>query len=249
MKAAVPSAELEIELPPGYNGPPRSANGGFACGTFAAALGGGRDARVAVTLLSPPPMGRRLELRPAARRTTVWDDTGGDLVAVLTEHDDALDVSPLLPAVTADDARAAESRFEGDDGHPFPTCFVCGPDRTAADGGLGLRPGPVPGAAMPTVACIWTAPAATSPDATPEAVVWAVLDCPGGWTDDPTRNPAVLGRMRAAIDRLPDPGATYVVVATQTERDDEGITTVSALVDPEGRHLAWATARWMPLSR
>ena len=45
-------------IPPRYNGPPDSANGGYACGLMSEALGGGFE----VTLLRPPPLGVDLDL-------------------------------------------------------------------------------------------------------------------------------------------------------------------------------------------
>jgi hypothetical protein len=45
-------------IPPRYNGPPDSANGGYACGLISEALGGGFE----VTLLRPPPLGVDLDL-------------------------------------------------------------------------------------------------------------------------------------------------------------------------------------------
>ena len=45
-------------IPARFNGPPGSANGGYACGVFSEALGGGFE----ITLLVPPPLETQLEI-------------------------------------------------------------------------------------------------------------------------------------------------------------------------------------------
>ena len=45
-------------IPPRFNGPPHSANGGYACGLISEALGGGFE----VLLRRPPPLGVELDL-------------------------------------------------------------------------------------------------------------------------------------------------------------------------------------------
>ena len=45
-------------IPARFNGPPGSANGGYACGVFSEALGGGFE----VTLLVPPPLETQLDI-------------------------------------------------------------------------------------------------------------------------------------------------------------------------------------------
>jgi hypothetical protein len=89
---------------------------------------------------------------------------------------------------------------------------VCGVDREDS-GGLFLSPGPV--ASMPdTVACTWTPDESvlSAAGAVPDEIVWSVLDCPGGRTGDPAREPMVLGRMAARILTPPRPHQQHVVV-------------------------------------
>lgn len=217
-----------------FNGPPASANGGYACGVIAAAAAEALGGPVAVTLVAPPPLDTELHLSAAGRRAHVF--AGEELVATA-----ALDSSgvaapdPVSLSVAAD----AEASFTGS-GHPFPTCFVCGTSRTGDDG-MGLRPGPVPGRPS-TVACRWT-PSAVAPE-----LVWAALDCPGGWTDDPAREAMVLGRMVARIDELPQAGRAHVLVGQRVDRNGRTATNITALYDEDGRMLARATAIWVAVS-
>ena len=115
-----------ITIDPRFNGPADSANGGVTCGLLARATG-----RNEVTLRKPPPVGRPLELRDGS----LYD--GDELVAssAVTE----VDLEPRGPVPLAEAAIATAS-YGGWHGHPYPTCFVCGPEN---QDGLRLFPGPV----------------------------------------------------------------------------------------------------------
>ncbi|MFF9127537.1 hypothetical protein ACF09J_30455 [Streptomyces sp. NPDC014889] len=217
------------------NGPDGSANGGYACGAFARLC----PMPVAVTLHAPPRLDRPLRAEVGGRRAHLWD--GDQLIATAapTEHR----VGHVDPVSSAD-AIQASGQYPGRLNHPFPRCFVCGPDRKPGEGLL-LAPGPVPGRAA-TVACPWV------PDATvtgengrvlPE-FVWSVLDCPSGWTADLVTAPKVLGWMRAELETLPTPGDQCVVVGRLDTYDDHGLASTSVLYDSRGTVLARATTRW-----
>src|SRR5262249_35792868 len=120
---------------------------------------------------------------------------------------------------------------------PFPTCFVCGPDRTD---GLRIFPGPVDNGA---VAAPWIAPADVS-----EAMVWASLDCPGGWAVTGAGRPYVLGRMALRLTRIPDPGEGCVVVGARDAVDGRKAFVHSTLYGPDGAELARARATWIAIA-
>jgi hypothetical protein len=91
--------------------------------------------------------------------------------------------------------------------HPFPGCFVCGPNRAPGDG-LRIFPGMV--AASDAVAALWT-PDATLCDArgrvAPE-FLWAALDCPSAFPlleSEASRalEPMVLAKLCVALDGEP----------------------------------------------
>ncbi|ATE55695.1 hypothetical protein [Actinosynnema pretiosum] len=221
---------MEVRVPARFNGPPGSAQGGWVCGLLArlAAPEG-----AVVTLLSPPPLETPLLLETGPRRAVLR--LGEEVVAtVAAATSDPPAVDPVPPEVAA----AAEDGFPGADGHPFPTCFACGPDR--ADG-LRLRPGPVPGRPG-DAACRWTPGPHTS-----DEVLWAVLDCPGGWTGDPRADPAVLTRMTARLLAPPVPGAPHVVVARAAGRTGRTAVKLTSVYGPGGALVATASARWTAL--
>jgi hypothetical protein len=231
--------EADLHIGERFRGPPGSPNGGYACGSVAELLGGS----VEVTLRRPPPLGRPLRLRPGDGGGAVVHD-GDELVAEARPATVALDVPGVVSPAQA--ARAAE-RYPLFRGHPFPSCFTCGPDRAAGDG-LRIFPGPVPGGDL------WAAP--WTPDASvadrdglvAPAVVWAALDCPGGIAvmGDAV---VVLGRMAARVLARPRAGTPYHLVAwPDSAPDGRKRPAGSALLDGHGAVLAVARAVWVTLS-
>jgi hypothetical protein len=231
-----------LVVPTRFNGPPDSGNGGYVAGLLAAVL---PDAEaVQVTLRLPPPLGSPLDVRPQDDGLVA---TSGDAV-VATAQPARLGTDPL-PPVPFDVAADAESRYAGLSSHPFPTCFVCGPDRPAGDG-LGLRPGRVDAPDGP-VATTWV-PDASLADGRgeiPAAVVWAVMDCPSGWASDIEARPMVLGRVTAAVHAVPQVGERCVVVGQVLGGEGRKTFTASTAYDSDGRALGHAEATWIELRR
>jgi hypothetical protein len=123
-----------------------------------------------------------------------------------------------------------------DPGHPFPHCFVCGPEGE----GLRLRPSP---------AGEGRAVAAWQPGEIRPELVWAALDCPGAFAVDPelSRGATVLGRLAVHVGRLPDPGDELVVVAWDLG-GAEGRRSYAGTALFRGKEpLAWGRATWFSL--
>lgn len=229
--------EPSLMFPGRFNGPPGSANGGYACGVIAGHVPADL---VEVTLLHPPPLDTALlvedtgpvyEVRPA----------GGEVVAVAKPVDEPVEVLPPVLDIPAD-AEAAVA----DANHPFRSCFTCGPDREPGDG-LRIFVKRLPGQSI--LADLWTPDESLADDdgAVRPEIVWAALDCPGGWAAF-NRIPggvAVLGRMTARIDRVPHVGEQCAVVATSDWRDGRKIGAHSALYTADGELLAAARAVWI----
>lgn len=208
-----------------FNGPPASANGGVTCGLLAAHV----DAPVvAVTLRRPPPLDVELTVHDGE----LYD---GDLLVAAAEAA-AVDLDPH-PAVDVGRAAAAEASYAGLSAHPFPGCFVCGTDRTPPDG-LGLRPGPV---ASGVVAATWT------PPGDEPFLVWAALDCPGGWASETPGRPMVLGRMALQHVAPPRIGEPHVVVGWTIGAQGRKTFAGTALYDAAGRLRAVAQQTWISL--
>ncbi len=239
-----PTEDTSLTIAARFAGPPGSGNGGYTSGRLARCLSSGEP--VTVTLRRPPPLETELVVsRAAAEREgdgVALLAGDGSLVAVASSG--GFDAAPPA-AVGVEEATAAESSYAGLSGHPFPGCFVCGPDRTAGDG-LRLSPGRYTAG---HTACVWTPDASLASDddvacAAPE-FVWAALDCPGGWASDLESRPLVLGRMTAAYERLPAVDEPYVVVGAVRGGERRKTYTSSALYDAAGRLLGRAEHVWI----
>ena len=207
-----------------FNGPPGTGNGGYSAGTFAGLVDGGV---AEVTLIKPPP----LDVPLTAAGEAVVDPAGEVIAAVRAVPAFAAGAPP----VTLDAATQASKRYAGFADHPFPTCYVCGPERPD---GLRVFPGPADG----VVAAPFTAPSQVATE-----TVWAALDCPGGWSVLSPGRAYVLGRMAAIIDALPAPGSESVVVGRLAATEGRKATVHTALYSPAGDLLAHARATWVAI--
>ncbi|MFQ6171680.1 hypothetical protein ACK8HX_08745 [Oryzobacter sp. R7] len=234
---------MELTIPSRYCGPPESGNGGWVSGAVARTVPTTADRpAVTVRLSAPPPLDRPMvldtEITPGEGGpvVTVRLLDRGHLVATATPAADLTE--PLPPAPTLEEARAAEDRYEGLADHPFPTCFSCGTARTPGDG-LCLRPGPLADGSG-RYATTWT------PGEDPEVpLVWAALDCPGGWSAGIAGRPMVLGTMTARLHALPETGEPHVVLAWQRGSQGRRHHSGSVLLSPSGTVLARAEATWV----
>ena len=217
-----------MRIPARFNGPPRSANGGYTCGLVAALLGGEAE----VTLRVPPPLERELRVVRADGRVELRD--GETLVA----QGERVLVDVEVPApVSVADAEAASTRYAGFAHHAYPTCFTCGPER---EDGLGIYAGPV-AERDGVVASTWTPAEEPAPE-----VVWAALDCPSGWAvDDFQREGVLLGRMAARVDRLPASDEPLVVLGWRIGEEGRKRYAGSALTTVEGDVLARSRSTWI----
>ena len=209
-----------------FNGPPGSANGGVTAGRLAAYVGA---AAVEVTLRRPPPLGVDLRVEAAGGTARLLD--GDVLVAEAVPTTVEVEVGPAVPV-----EQAAATVFPGRDRHPYPTCFVCGTERTD---GLAVHPGPLGDG---RVAGVWT-PAGDDP-----VLVWAALDCPGGWASDLAGRPLVLGRIAVQRHGEVRPGEPHVVVGWTTGGEGRKVHTGTALHDADGTLLAVSRATWLAVA-
>jgi hypothetical protein len=152
-----------------FCGPPDSANGGYACGLLARRMTG----PVEVTLRRPPPLEKPLEVEVEDAGGSLLD--GNELVAAARAAELEVEVPEPVSQTEAETAAQRCELLLHD--HPFPTCFVCGPDRSERDG-LRIFPGPVDGREI--VAAAWTPDRSLAdPDGSVrEEIMWAALDCP-----------------------------------------------------------------------
>lgn len=217
-----------------HNGPPETANGGYACGLVARHV----DGPAHVSLRRPVPLATPLELeRHDDGHVTLHD---GD--ALIAEADPALPLDGLEPPYrpTPEEAREAAASRPRAWPEAFDTCWVCSP----REDGLGVIFGPLRERPDMTGAVLHAGAAETL---APE-VVWAALDCPS-YTPSLWRNetPSLLASMRAEILAPVPAGKSLVVAGWALGSDGRKHRSATAILAPEGRVLARAEALWIRL--
>jgi hypothetical protein len=229
-----------------FNGPPGSGHGGYTSGLLAAALGSGS---AVVTLRRPPQVERPLELSVVDGVATLRD--GDVVIAEASEADHEALVIDLPDPVSFEDTAKAAAEFDVEDyirRHPFPTCFVCGPDRAPGDG---LRIFPV-SAAPGVVTCPWVPDESLAgPDGRVDPVyLWAAMDCPSGLSRFDAgieETASVLGRMAGVVQRSPDVGEQLVVAGWSVGLEGRKRTAGSVVWGADGEVLAQSRTTWIVL--
>lgn len=239
----------QIRIDRRYNGPPDSGHGGYTCGVVAARVDGPAE----VTVRRPPPLDTPLAVTLDADGSARVLD-GDDLVAEgrFRDQDLGIEVPDPVGIADAEAAGGASWLHEHPEEHPFPTCFVCGPQRARRDG-LGIIVGSVAGREV--AADVWTPSAdlADTNGAVLAEFVWAALDCSGGvgsFLIDPLEgNPFVLGRFAVTIASPVRAGAPHAVVGWRVGVDGRKLTAGSAIFTADAQLAALARATWIQLSR
>jgi hypothetical protein len=228
---------LGLTIDSRFCGPPESGNGGYVAGLLAAELGG---SDCEVVLRAPPPLARPLQLSKDGGTLCLLD--GERLIA--TAAPARVDVL-VPPAPSLREAEEARSRFAGFRAHPFPGCFVCGPDRSEGDG-LRIFPG---ASAERTVAAPWM----PSPDLCgadgrlrPQ-FVWAALDCPGYFAVATDSRSALLGKIAVHIAVPVGCGEPLVVVGWTVDSSDRKHRAATVLYRDK-QPVAWAMATWIAMA-
>jgi hypothetical protein len=239
------SAEIRIDRR--FCGPPDSGNGGYTCGLVAAEVGG----RAEVTLRRPPPLDTPLRVDTNGEAVHVFDGDALVADAVAASGDLGVDVPDPVGIAEAGRAATRSPLHEHPEDHPFPTCFVCGPQRAQGDG-LRILVGPVEG--RDVAADAWTPGADLAGDdgtVRPE-FVWAALDCSGGvgsFLVEPLEgNPYVLGRLAVGIPGVVRVGEPHAVVGWRVARDGRKLTAGSAIFTAAGEVAGSARATWIQLA-
>lgn len=221
-----------------YNGPPTSGHGGVTVGRAAELV---RRGPVEVRLLAPPPLDTELTPRP-----------DGDAVVVAGPAGDVVRVRPLdepvevgrFDLVSTEEVDAAADAYlarVAEHGHPFPTCFGCGPDRPGATG-LREFAGAVGDGSVARLRV-------DGDDPVPDWLVWAGIDCPSapGSMLPAAEAPAavVLGTLAGQVEHQVRAGVEHQVRSRLLEVSGRKYTTEVAVLDPDGRAVASARAVWI----
>lgn len=225
-----------------FRGPPESGNGGYTCGRLADYI----DGPATVRLMKPPPLDIHMDVVRVDGEVQLRQDE--DLIARAWPGAPEMEV-PDAPDLEA--ARRRRTAFAGHTHHAFPGCFVCGVDRSDGDGLLiHAGPGKSGEDVAHHVACDWT-PHPSLCDVRsvlPDHLVWAALDCPGGWSFlSFSSEVALLGEFSAELISPLRCGESYVISGWEIDRDGRKRHTGSAVHDAQGSLLARARATWITI--
>jgi hypothetical protein len=220
-----------------FCGPPDSGNGGYACGRLARYLAGSSLVRLEV----PPPLDAEMSVNKSGSSVELVQ--GASVVARARPAVMSLDI-PAAPSFA--EAETAARSYRGFRAHPFPGCFVCGPERAAGDG-LRIFAGPLRSG---VVACTWV-PDTSLGDGKGRVLtefVWSALDCPGAFSFEfPDKTPVLLGEMAASLRSPVAVGERLIIVGWELARDERRHFTGTALFTEAGECRACARATWFEM--
>jgi hypothetical protein len=227
----------ELTINNRFVGPSHLGNGGYVAGLLARRL----DNAAQVTLRRPTPLQRPLQRQRLVNgHIRLYD--GETLIAQASPVHLSLS-APKPPPYTAVVA-VQQAQAYGHD-HPFPDCFVCGPNRTAGDG-LCLRPIYLPEHGLAASTWLPDASLANGDGLVAPEFLWAALDCPGGIAAaHPHPRPILLGRLTARVQMGLRPGARCLVIGWPITRQGRKHIVGTALFDEHGALYGRARAIWI----
>jgi hypothetical protein len=246
-----------------FCGPPGYGNGGYVCGLiakhFATRLSTSADVPQ-VRLHAPVPLATSLDL-------WVLPDESLQLKheerLIATCYPEQLLVEAPIP-IGYPAAVEVSKYCRGLQFHPFPECFVCGPDRLPGDG-LRILPGRLagteylPGTTMPgknLVAAPWrpdsSLKSASLTDYGHHVVsaefVWAALDCTGSFSIDfNAEKILVLGQLKAQLVAPVKIGESCVVMGWLKHVEGRKHTAETAIFNSAKQICGLSEAIWIQL--
>mgnify|MGYP005847156989 CR=1 FL=1 len=234
-----------LRISPRFCGPRNTGNGGYVAGLLARQI----DGPVEVTLRRPPPLGRELRVVSGESSVDLYD--GDSLIANAVAAPLHLEL-PSPPKLG--EARKAAERYRGRERHPFPACFVCGPQRTPGDG-LRIFPGPMDDGSG-SVAGTWECgePLADAEGFVRPEFICAALDCPGHWacaedSGDAGDTVSVLARFHCETERALPAGSEVVAMAWPLACSQRHSEAATALFDGMGHLIGRARTVWVSVPR
>ncbi|MBA57165.1 MAG: hypothetical protein CMK89_22180 [Pseudomonadales bacterium] len=231
-----------VQIKRRFCGPPESGNGGYVCGLIGEALAD----TATVRLFLPPPLEKDLTLQLVDGEAQLLD--GEKLVG--KGWVEALDVQcPPIPSF--DEAVEAAGYCSGFEQHPFPGCFVCGPDRANGDG-LRIFPGHLMDSKV--VAAPWVPDASLKTEAGNGVIdpvfIWSALDCTSAFPMLPAGEgkALVLGQMGVHIIGEVKVDERCVMLGWPIKQEGKKHFSASAVIGEDGSVVAMAKATWIEVA-
>jgi hypothetical protein len=225
-----------VTIPAQFNGPLRSANGGYACGLLAEEHGSEISTS---TLREPPPLDSPMTWERDGDELRLVT-AGGAIVGSVVTGSFAREP---VPCPTEAEATTGLADYPGFHDHLFDHCFTCGTQRSEGDG-LRIFPGPC---GPRRTATPWTPHEAfaEADGSVGIPVTWAALDCPGGWSVGFDKVAMVLGRMTGHVLRRPRPGEKLLATGRLDAQEGRKYLASTALYAIGGELLGRAEQTWI----
>jgi len=239
-----------------FRGPPKSGNGGYVSGVFAATLTGDvhnlpNHGAVEVTLRAPIPLDQSMSASRANDGLLVRH--GDTLIAEAKIV--ALQLDVPVPASWDEAMKVREQSYSFPLGintlfatplrGVHPVCFCCGAELTPTEGAHVYS---APVASKHQVAAAWIPHecwADRNGFVRPE-MIWTALDCPGqmAWRAEGT-NTGMLGRLTARIEKPVRANERCVVIGWTLGSEGKKYLAGTALFNQLGELCAYAKAVWI----
>ena len=154
----------------------------------------------------------------------------------------------MPPYVSFNEALEASKAYPGFESHPFPECFVCGPNREVGDG-LRIFPGPH---SSETFVCapFKTYPSLFSSDKNMAVEYqWSALDCSGAYGIMNAFGPdkyvlgTIIGEIKAPIHM----DEMIVAMGWAIDKAGRKARSGTALINHHGQLKSWALSTWIAI--
>lgn len=236
-----------------FCGPPDSGNGGYSGGL----LGRYFDEPFTIRLSAPVPLDTSLNIAEDDESAkTIYLRQDEQVIASASIANSIESEVPPCPNLA--ETEAAEKHYKGFIKHPFPTCFVCGPDRQLDDA-MCLYTGPLQQtheSSTPIVASRWTVdPSYCDESGTlKKEFLCAALDCPSsfGILEHPENLrlvPMVLGTLTVEVSGTLSAGEQAIVIGWPIGSSGRKATGGTAIFNAAGECIAKAKALWISLNK
>ena len=239
-----------------FRGPPKSGNGGYVSGVFAAALTNGvhnlPDSRaVEVTLRAPTPLDQPMSIRRLDDALTIVHRE----LLIAEAKIVPLQMDVPAPAMWQEAMAVREQSYSFPVGintlfatplrGVHPICFCCGAELAPTEGAHVYA---APMKEKHQVAAAWIPNEYWTDEqglVRPE-IIWTALDCPGqmAWRAEGV-NTGMLGRLTARIQRSVRVGSRYVVIGWTMGNEGKKYFAGTAVFDEAGELCAYAKAVWI----
>ncbi|TGM34002.1 hypothetical protein EHQ92_17870 [Leptospira biflexa] len=250
MKQISSNINLEsTEINEKYCGPPMSGNGGYIAGIIANQI---QNNAAVVKIKAPAPLNQTLFFSndfESSRIKLIIKESNILIAEGQEDKDFYLDV-PEFNAKSIEEIRNPIQAYLGFKKHPFSTCFVCGTERKAKDG-MRIFPAKISDQSKfnHLHGSFWN-PWKELGDSRGKIfneIVWAALDCPGGFAVsflDPRM--IVLVKLRARLMNSVFADTTYAIQAWEISRNRRQRIAGTAIYQlGDFKCVAYSEAIWM----